>query len=88
MTGTVFCIKSCDDKPTLHECTLLSATHATLQLLLKQTLPFAADYACNCNVHCLAYMSAVEPAQVAAQNHILFSELSASITWHVPQHAH
>ncbi len=35
LTETAFCIKRCDDKPTLHECTALSATHATLRMPCK-----------------------------------------------------
>ena len=65
-TDTAFCIKSCDNKPTLHERTSLSATHATLRMLCKQKLPFAADPACNCIVHRLTCMSSVDPAQMAA----------------------
>ena len=63
---TAFCINSCDDKPTLHECTSLSATHATLRMLCKQKLPFAADPACNCIVRRLTCMSSADPAQMAA----------------------
>jgi hypothetical protein len=66
MTETAFHIKSCDDKPTLHECISLITTHATLQMLCQQTLPCAADPACNCNVHRLTCMSAAESAQMAA----------------------